>query len=259
MSSSNPSNEIKKRGSYKPKVKAKLDLHLLLKEENRSRLKYLLDIGAPGVVEMEWDLSQEHHIVDRNKFFQEHGLNIDSDNVRCKWAIRQSTKTLIVKQCIETDRLEIIICTREQQEYAWKYGYQNLILVDETFGISKYKLLLFIIMIIDDNNKDIPISFILFTPPRSNHLTSPGYDSKILERLFTIFRDKISNNYNQNQSLATLVTFSPRAIMTDANIKSESYYQKYSQELFYFFVTFISVNIARMKLINNYDMVVKIK
>ncbi|CAG8807397.1 19341_t:CDS:2, partial [Gigaspora rosea] len=66
-----------------------------------------------------------------------------------------------------------------------------------------------------------PISFILFTPPRSNRLTSSGYDSKILERLFTIFRDKISNNYNQNQSLATLVTFSPCAVMTDADIKDQ--------------------------------------
>ncbi|CAG8544771.1 12618_t:CDS:2 [Cetraspora pellucida] len=71
------SSEIKKRGSYKLQIKAKLSSHLLLKEEDRLRLKYLLDIGAPGVVEMEWDLSQEHNI-----------------------AIRQSTKTLIVKQCI---------------------------------------------------------------------------------------------------------------------------------------------------------------
>ncbi|CAG8732973.1 13971_t:CDS:2, partial [Cetraspora pellucida] len=119
----------------------------------------------------------------------------------------------------DNDRLEIIICTREQQDYVWKYGHQNLILIDGTFGISKHKLLLFIIMIIDDNNKGVPVSFILFTPPRSNRLTSSGYDSKILERLFTIFHDKISDNYNQNQSLATSVTFSPCAAMTDADIK----------------------------------------
>ncbi|CAG8544750.1 12617_t:CDS:1 [Cetraspora pellucida] len=120
----------------------------------------------------------------------------------------------------ENNCLEIIISTYEQQEYAWKYGHQNLILVDGTFGISRHKLLLFIVMVIDSNNKGIPISFILFTPPRSNRLTSSGYDSKILERLFTIFRDKISDNYNKkNQSLATPVIFSPRAAMTDTDIK----------------------------------------
>ncbi|CAG8680580.1 21806_t:CDS:2 [Cetraspora pellucida] len=90
--------------------------------------------------------------------------------------------------------LEIIICTCEQQDYVWKYGHQNLILIDGTFGISKHKLLLFIIMIIDDNNKGVLVSFILFTPPRSNRLTSPGYDT-------------------------TSVTFSSCAAMTDADIK----------------------------------------
>ncbi|CAG8688784.1 6224_t:CDS:2, partial [Racocetra persica] len=78
MSSSNP-NEIKKTGSYKPKVKAKLNSHLLLKEEDRSKLKYLLDI--------------------------ENGLNINSDDVRYKWVIQHSTKTLIVKQSIDRDLL----------------------------------------------------------------------------------------------------------------------------------------------------------
>ncbi|CAG8796821.1 7308_t:CDS:2, partial [Racocetra persica] len=119
----------------------------------------------------------------------------------------------------ETDRLEIIICTNEQQEYAWKYGHNNLILVDGTFGISKHKLLLFIIMIIDENNKGIPVAFILFTPPQNNRLTSSGYDSKILEKLFIIFHDKISYNYNLSQSSSTLITFTPLVAMTDADVK----------------------------------------
>ncbi|CAG8460726.1 6629_t:CDS:2, partial [Gigaspora rosea] len=41
----------------------------------------------------------------------------------------------------ETGHLEIIICTHEQQDYVWKYGHNNLILVDGTFRISKHKLL----------------------------------------------------------------------------------------------------------------------
>jgi hypothetical protein len=112
--------------------------------------------------------------------------------------------------------LEIIICSQDQQEYAWKYGHQSLILLDGTFGISKHKLLLFIMMVIDDNNKGIPITFILFTPPSHNRMTSAGYDGKILERLLTIFRDNISTLYQQKHSNDILI-FSPIVPMTDTD------------------------------------------
>ncbi|CAG8452681.1 4301_t:CDS:2 [Scutellospora calospora] len=57
------SNKIKKRGSYKLQVKAKLSSHLLLKEEDRLRLKYLLDISAPS----------------------ENSFNIDPDDATITW------------------------------------------------------------------------------------------------------------------------------------------------------------------------------
>jgi hypothetical protein len=114
-------------------------------------------------------------------------------------------------------RLEIIISTKEQQKFAWKYGHQNLILLDGTFGVSKHKLLLFIMMVIDENNKGIPITFILFTPPPHNRLTAAGYDSKILERLLTIFRDRISAIHNEG--LDNPITFTPRVAMTDTDVK----------------------------------------
>ncbi|CAG8739943.1 22349_t:CDS:2 [Racocetra persica] len=74
-------------------------------------------------------------------------------------------------------------------------------------------------MIIDEDNKGVPIAFILFTSPKYNRLTSSGYDSKILEWLFTIFRDKISDNYNKNQHLSTSIIFKPLVAMTDADVK----------------------------------------
>ncbi|KAF0421297.1 sugar transporter [Gigaspora margarita] len=90
----------------------------------------------------------------------------------------------------ETDHLEIIICSHEQQQYTWKYGHQNLILVDGTFG-----------------------------------LILSEYDSKILEHLFTIFRDKISNIYNKDQEKENIntisVTFSPLVAMTDTDVKKQ--------------------------------------
>ncbi|CAG8461329.1 5758_t:CDS:2, partial [Scutellospora calospora] len=123
----------------------------------------------------------------------------------------------------ETGHLEIIISTHEQQEFAWKYRHHNLILMDGTFGISKNKLLLFIILVIDENNKGITISFIIFIPPPQNRLTLSGYDSSILEWLLTIFRDRISTIYNQNHLTenpnTTTITFSPLVAMTDTDVK----------------------------------------
>jgi len=331
-------NPNPKRGSYKPRAKAKLDSHLLLKDDDKAILAELLKTNARGVVEITWDLDNDDSVRQRDRFLQENGLNINTDDVRCKWSTRQSIPTTIVRQCAcgsyreqaigpasrvsvarypyvgclafvklslrngvicaasgylrhsdqceasrpqrdpiyrllpqvkrsvenmlslgantaeilaqnartvkkffagctllgdyrtlltatditntkiqmlrknwdidvsrdaahnlekflgptagkselteaclhyqahtkDTDRLEIIICTPEQQQYAWKYGHQNLILLDGTFGISKHKLLLFIMMVIDDNNKGIPITFILFTPPPYNRLTAAG-------------------------------------------------------------------------------------
>lgn len=119
----------------------------------------------------------------------------------------------------DTDHLEIIICSQDQQEYAWKYSHQNLILLDGTFGISKHKLLLFIMMVIDEHNKGIPITFILFTPPSHNQMTSAGYDSKTLEQLLTIFQDNISILYQQKYPNNPLTIFNPIIAMTDTDVK----------------------------------------
>jgi len=37
----------------------------------------------------------------------------------------------------DTDRLKIIICTPEQQAYAWEYSHQGLILLDGTFVLKE--------------------------------------------------------------------------------------------------------------------------
>ncbi|CAG8772407.1 15428_t:CDS:2, partial [Racocetra persica] len=67
----------------------------------------------------------------------------------------------------------------------------------------------------------IPVTFIFFTPPPYNRLTSSEYDSKILERLFTIFRDKISKIYNHNQFKENPrnipIIFSSLVAMTDTD------------------------------------------
>ncbi|CAG8550407.1 34429_t:CDS:2 [Racocetra persica] len=73
---------------------------LLLTEDNKAKLKDLLNSGVSGVVEIEWDLSNKDQVVSRNQFLQKNNLNIDHGDIYCKWSIRHSSKILIVKQCI---------------------------------------------------------------------------------------------------------------------------------------------------------------
>jgi hypothetical protein len=95
-----PKQSKNSRGNYKPRVKAKLDSHLLLKDEDKRQLAKLLDNHAPGIIEVRWDLSNEDSIQNRGQFLRENGLDIHPDDVHYKWSVRQSTPTSVTKQCI---------------------------------------------------------------------------------------------------------------------------------------------------------------
>ncbi|KAI0706140.1 hypothetical protein BC835DRAFT_1516533 [Cytidiella melzeri] len=71
-------------------------------------------------------------------------------------------------------RLEVCIATSEMKAAAWKYGHHNQVLLDGTFGISDKKMLLFIVMGIDEANRGVPLAFLLFSAPASNQKTAAG-------------------------------------------------------------------------------------
>ncbi|KAJ6478228.1 hypothetical protein C8R45DRAFT_1063287 [Mycena sanguinolenta] len=76
----------------------------------------------------------------------------------------------------------------EMKEAAWKYGYQSQIVVDGTFGVCDSRLLLFIVMGIDEDKKGVPLAFLLFSAPTGNQLSSSGYDTDILAKLLKLWR-----------------------------------------------------------------------
>ena len=51
------------------------------------------------------------------------------------------------------------------------------------FGVCDKKILLFIIMGIDENKKGIPLAFLLFSVPSGNRHTAAGYNTKIIAKL----------------------------------------------------------------------------
>jgi hypothetical protein len=58
------------------------------------------------------------------------------------------------------ERFEACIATQEMRETAWRYGHENQIIVDGTFGVCDSRILLFIIMVVDENKKGIPVAFL---------------------------------------------------------------------------------------------------
>lgn len=104
----------------------------------------------------------------------------EQDLSLCKACFHYVSKTEI------NERLEIGLSTQEQRDLAWKFGHNQLLLLDGTFGVCNRKILLFIFLILDSQKQGIPVAFFLFSPP-SNKQASGGYDHKILAKLFEKF------------------------------------------------------------------------
>ncbi|EKM56355.1 uncharacterized protein PHACADRAFT_27236 [Phanerochaete carnosa HHB-10118-sp] len=79
-------------------------------------------------------------------------------------------------QTTREERLEACIMTPEMREAAWKYSHQSQVLLDGTFGVCNSKILLFIVMDIDENKKGVPLAFLLFSAPSGNKHTAAGYN-----------------------------------------------------------------------------------
>ncbi|KIJ24387.1 hypothetical protein M422DRAFT_274848 [Sphaerobolus stellatus SS14] len=89
------------------------------------------------------------------------------------------------------EQFEACITTKEMKEMAWKHAYQPQIMVDGTFSICDSKLLLFIVMAVDEKKKGVPLAFLLFSAPSGNKQTSSGYDTAILTKLLQQWRSDV--------------------------------------------------------------------
>lgn len=73
------------------------------------------------------------------------------------------------------------------KDAAWKYAHRSQIIVDGTFGISSSKLLLFIVMGIDEEKRGVPLAFLLFSARADAKQSSSSYDSALLKRLLQMW------------------------------------------------------------------------
>jgi hypothetical protein len=82
------------RSSYKPRVKAKINSHLLLTNEKKIQLTKKLKNKEPGVVEFQWDTSSVDGIKQRDEFLHRNGLYINPDDILCRWALESQLRDI---------------------------------------------------------------------------------------------------------------------------------------------------------------------
>ena len=109
------------------------------------------------------------------------------------------------------ERLKVCISTKEMDMSAWKYGHKNQIILDGTFGVCSTRLLLFIIMGVDEKRRGVPLAMLLFSAPTGNRATHAGYNTDILAELIGEWKSHLGQQNND--------PFCPFAAITDTDTK----------------------------------------
>ncbi|KAF6743783.1 hypothetical protein DFP72DRAFT_827164 [Ephemerocybe angulata] len=91
-------------------------------------------------------------------------------------------------------RFMVILSTPLQRAMAWRYGHKKQLLMDLTFGFSSARALLVILMVIDENNKGIPVAQMIFTARRDAKAVHADYNQALLDEILRIFKSKMGRN-----------------------------------------------------------------
>ncbi|KAI1782115.1 hypothetical protein LXA43DRAFT_1150445 [Ganoderma leucocontextum] len=116
-----------------------------------------------------------------------------------------------------SDRFILIISTAEQRACAWRYGHEKVVLVDLTFGFSSARANVWIVMVIDEDFKGIPVAYILFsvkeeTSERGIHA---DYNKALLQLLLSKWVTAMGTNSEGE-------VFRPKVGISDNDIKERS-------------------------------------
>ncbi|KAF8960687.1 hypothetical protein BDZ97DRAFT_1760510 [Flammula alnicola] len=120
----------------------------------------------------------------------------------------------------QNDRLKVCISTSEMDEAAWKYGHHDQIILDGTFGVCTTRLLLFIVMAVDEESRGVPLALFLFSAPTGTRATHAGYNTAILAELlesWTLHLDSPSCPFRKIHE-----SFCPWVAITDTDTKERA-------------------------------------
>ncbi|KAF7307997.1 hypothetical protein MKEN_01161400 [Mycena kentingensis (nom. inval.)] len=94
----------------------------------------------------------------------------------------------------KTERLSMIFSTPEQQALAWRYGHKRHMLVDLTFGFCSGRLLLLVLMALDDNGRGIPVSLIIFSAKQHTKAVHSDYNTTLLTDVIREYKEAMGRN-----------------------------------------------------------------
>ena len=81
----------------------------------------------------------------------------------------------------DKDRLEMVIATPHMVERARQLAHESMIFMDGTFGISTARLLVFVVMALDEDTRmGIPVAFLIFSASSYARSTAASYDDAII-------------------------------------------------------------------------------
>jgi hypothetical protein len=89
------------------------------------------------------------------------------------------------------DRFILVLATKNQRDLAWKFGHQKFLHMDGTFGISNKKILLFTLLVLDDQKRGILIGYLLFSAAGDAQRSSSSYNNSILKELLLHYKNKL--------------------------------------------------------------------
>ena len=82
--------------------------------------------------------------------------------------------------------------------------------MDGTFGISNKKILLFVLFVLDEQNKGIPVGFLLFSAAGGAQKASSSYNHTILKELLLYYKHKLEQEKGHE--------FTPKVLLKFTNI-----------------------------------------
>ncbi|CAG8640701.1 14942_t:CDS:2, partial [Acaulospora morrowiae] len=109
----------------------------------------------------------------------------------------------------------LVLATKEQRSLAKQYGHQKYIILNGTFPTENKKIQLYIIMVVDEFKKGIPVGYLLFSRPGDPEIIgTSNHEYSILKKLLEEYKTKISNDSENPQ-----VIFTPKVAIVDLDAR----------------------------------------
>lgn len=116
-----------------------------------------------------------------------------------------------------TSRLMLVICSNEMALAAREHAHGGVLLMDGTFNVCRDKVLLFLVLTIDNSGGSVPIAAFLFTPAKGAKSASASYDARILEQFLTRWRNHVCQSRDGQEA----AEMRPTMAMTDSDEKEK--------------------------------------